>query len=113
MPQHETLHFAVVEAAPVRSCQEGPTDFHFAPLLVVTVISGRPDYPVCHRVAGQQSAAGFKSLAKEFFEHVFPVTVPVRVLFPNERIRGNGIKIVEVLGPQRPELNTLSPQNGL
>jgi hypothetical protein len=82
-------------------------------LLVVPVVAGGPDYPVGHRVAGQQSATGFKSLPKELSEHVFPVTVPVRVLFPNERIRGNGIKIVEVLGPQRPELDTLSPQNGL
>ena len=60
-----------------------------------------------------QRSTGFQGLAKELSENLFFVTISYGVLFPNKRIGGHGVKVGEILCPQRPEIEEFAPQNGL
>ena len=65
------------------------------------------------RIKGYQGSARFQGLAKELPKDLFFVAVFVRMLFPNERIGSDQIKLRKILWPKRPELDMLPLQNGL
>src|SRR5439155_24175766 len=82
MPEHELLHLSVEGAAPVRPSQERPTDFDLAILRVVAVEARRPDDPAVFAIDGHKRSTAFQGLAKKYLEHLFLISIVVRMLFP-------------------------------
>jgi hypothetical protein len=64
-------------------------------------------------VDGDQRSAGLELFAKEASEGVFFVPVLDRMLFPDERIRGDREEAVEILRAQGPQFEEVASQNGL
>jgi hypothetical protein len=54
-----------------------------------------------------------QGLAKKLPENFFLVTVLDRVLFPDERIRSHGVKIVKILRAKGPQLDEMAFQSRL
>ena len=113
VPEHQLFHFPVVRPAPVGPGQERPTDFDLAFLLVVPVESRRPDDPAIFGISGDQCSTGFQGLAKEDLENFLLVTIPARMLFPNERVRGHRVQAVKIRRSKGPEFEKFAFQNGL
>jgi hypothetical protein len=65
------------------------------------------------RVADDQRPARVERLAEEGLEHARLVAVGVGMLLPDERIGGDRIQVLEVVGPERPQRQTLAAQDGL
>src|SRR5262249_52884091 len=103
MLEHESLHLAVVAAAPVRPGQERPAALDLAPLRVVAMEPRRSDDPAVSRVARDQGTAGLERLAKEGPKVLLLVAILDGVLLPNERVRSHREEIIEILGSKRPE----------
>jgi hypothetical protein len=113
MFQHESLHLAVVPAAPVRSCKEGPTDFNDATVFIVSVVAGRSNYFAVSLIYSHKRATGAEGLLEESPECWLLIAVMFWVLFPDERIRRDPEQRVEVVRPQWTEREELSNENGL
>ena len=108
--QHELFDFQVVGPAPVRSRQERPADLDLACVFLVSVKSRRADDAAVAGIKDDQRPAALQRLAKERLEYIFPVTIVIRMLFPDEWIRSNGVQALIVVGPERPELDQITPQ---
>jgi hypothetical protein len=86
VPQHETFHFDVINAAPAGPGQEGPTNFDLAERLVVAEEPRRADDTTVFAVSGDQRTFRFQCFAKEACENVFLMAIPDGMLLPNPRI---------------------------
>ena len=60
-----------------------------------------------------QGATGRYSPAKELLKNRFFMAILGRMLFPHERIGGDGVEVVIVLGAERPEFDQLALQDRL
>jgi hypothetical protein len=49
-----------------------------------------------------------QGLAKRLPENFFLITILDRVLFPNERVRSHGVKVVKILRAKGPQLDELA-----
>lgn len=103
MVKHETFQFPVTAAAPVRPGKERPADLDLIPLLVIAVVSRGPDDPVDFAVNDDQRAVGIQGVLKEALENLFLVSIFVRVLFPDERVCGDGIQVSKIFLAERSE----------
>jgi hypothetical protein len=63
-----------------------PADFDHALLLIVAVVSRRPDDAAVFAIDGDECSAGFQGAAEELPENFFFVAVVCRMLLPDERI---------------------------
>src|SRR5208283_2186033 len=68
VPEHELFHFPVVDAAPVGSGYECPTDFDLAFFLVVSVGSRRHDGLAILCTCGDQRSSVLQSLAGKYLK---------------------------------------------
>jgi len=75
--------------------------------------SGRANDPAVFGIHSDQRSTGFQGLAKKHFEDLFLVAVFDRMLLPNEGIRSDGVKFLEILRSKRPEFEQPAFQNGL
>src|SRR5258705_6060406 len=86
VPQHQRLHLAVVEAAPVCSRQERPSNLDLASPLVVAVVPGRADDAPRRPIDDGKRPSRFHRLAEECPEDVVLVAIAGRVQFPDAGI---------------------------
>src|ERR1035437_4637017 len=103
MVQHETFEFPVTGAAPVRPGKERPADLDLTPLLVVAVVPRGSDDSVVFAVNDGQRALGIQGISEEALENRFLVSILAGVLFPNERICGDGIQVSKIFLAERSE----------
>ena len=75
--------------------------------------SRRPDDLAVSGINGDEGSAGFHRLAKKGLENVFSVTISGGMLFPDERVGSDSVKVPKILRPQRPEFEQIAFQNGL
>src|SRR5262249_25034534 len=80
---------------------------------IVAEVAGRPDRLAVLRIGDQERAAAGERLAEEIAEDLGLVAVAVRMLLPDERIRGNRIERVPVVGPERTELHEVALEHRL
>jgi len=111
--QHETFEFPVIGAAPVRPGKERPADLDLIPLLVIAVVSRGPDDLVVVAVNDGQRALGIQGVLKEALENLFLVSIFVRVLFPDERVCGDGIHVSKIFLAERSEFEESALQTRL
>src|ERR687890_666599 len=84
--EHESLHLAVVAAAPVRPREERPPYLDFTLLSVVRGEAGRADEAARRGVHDDEGPARLHSPAEELPEDILPVAVARRVLLPYQRV---------------------------
>ncbi len=108
MLQHELLHLAIVDAAPVGSGQECPADLDLTSFLVVAMEARSPNHPLSLGINGNQSTTGRQGLAKESLEAPLFMTICDRVLLPKERIGSDGVEVLIVFGAERPEFDQIA-----
>ena len=70
--------------------------------------AGSSDHLPSPDVDRDQSATGRHRVAKEPFEDSLFVTIFWGMLFPKERICGNGVEVAKVVGAKRPKLDELA-----
>ena len=62
---------------------------------------------------GDERAARFHRLTKEFTEDIFLIPIAGRMLLPYQRIPGDRVEPIEIIGSQRPQLDELTLQRRL
>src|SRR5439155_3872227 len=108
--QQSILHPAVVPAGPVFSRQKRPSNFDLRFLRIIPVEPRRPDDSLILFIDHNERATGFQCIFEENSEHIFPVTIALRMLLPNERIRRDRKKLAPIVRRQRPQLDQFAFQ---
>ena len=113
MLQHQPLHLAVVDAAPVEPGEERPPNLDLGLRLIVAVKPRRSDDQAVGAIDDDERAAAGERLVEEGAEDLELVAVAGRVLFPDQRIGGDRVERLPVVGPQRAQLEALALQDRL
>src|SRR5438874_13816423 len=100
-------------SAPIFSREKCPAYFDFRFLGIITIKPCRPDNLVGGVIDHDKRAAGFKRFSEEHPEYVCLVTIALRMLFPNQRIRCDSKKIVPIFRPERPQFENRSCEKRL
>src|ERR1051325_81287 len=111
--KHQTLELAVVAATPVRSRQKRPADLDLAARLVIAEVARRSDDAAGGAIDHREGAARLHRALKEALEDLFLVSIRLRMQLPDARVGGDGIELIEVAGPQWPELEQRPRQRWL
>jgi hypothetical protein len=69
---------------------------------------GGSNHSLTLRIHDDKGPAGFHCFSEEEFEYVFLVPIALRMLFPDERIRRDGKKIVPIVSRERAKLDKLT-----
>src|SRR5690242_2322565 len=93
--------------------QEGPADLDLRLFRAIVVIAGKPDGLAGLAVDRDQRAPRFHRFAEDDPEALLAPALAVGVLFPSERITGQGVDRIPVVGPEWPHLQELSAERGL
>lgn len=108
--QQQAFHFRIVSAAPVFSREKRPSNFDLGFLLIVPVEPCRPDDLLNLPINDDERTAAFQGLFEENFEYVFSVTIVLRMLFPDERIRRDREQFVPIVRRERPQFDQFAFQ---
>ena len=111
--EHQPLQLAVVDAAPVEAGQERPADLDLGLRLIVAVEARRSDDQAVGAIDDDQRAAGGQRLVEERAEDLDLVAVAGRVLLPDQRVGGDGVERLPVVGAERAQLQALALQHRL
>src|SRR4029077_4164123 len=84
-------------AAPVFSSEKCPSNFDLRFPRIITVEARGPDDPLSLPIDDDERAAGFQRVSEENSEHLFFVTIPLGMLFPDERIRSDRKQLVPIV----------------
>lgn len=93
MLQHKLFHFAIEDAAPVRSGQERPTNLYLSFGLVIAMEARRPNNLAVFRINDQKSSSRGQCSVKKLGETIYFVAILTWMLLPNEWIRSDGVKV--------------------
>ena len=109
--EHQPLHFPVVGPTPVRPGQERPADLDLAPC---PSYPWNRDEPMTRPSCGRRRRTPPDARAsRKRREDVGLVPVAVGMLFPDERVGGDGVEGVEVRRPQGTEFDQLADEGRL
>src|SRR5438876_2601296 len=106
--EQQLFHFPVVTTAPEFSRQKRPSDFNLGFLWIITVESRRSDDVLRLCVDYDKRSAGFQRFSEKNLKYLILVSIALRMLFPDERVRRDGKKIVPVFRCERPKFDQLA-----
>src|SRR4029079_15481935 len=111
--EHERFDLAVDGAAPELALGEGPADLDLALLRFQVAVSRAADDPSRGAVDDGEGALRGDGAVGVALEHLRLPAVGLRMLLPDERIARRAMERVEVVGPQRAEVDERAAQRRL
>lgn len=103
MFHHEALHLPVVGPAPILPAEKGPADLNLACDRVIPVEARRADDLGGFAANGHERTSGREGLLEEGLEAIGSGAGLVRVLLPDQRVRGDGEERIAIGWLKRPK----------
>jgi hypothetical protein len=111
--EHELLQLAIVGSTPEFAFQERPAYFYFAIRWVQIAVPRAPNDSARLTLDDRECAFGFEGAIEKSLKDLSLVAVAFRMLFPNLWVAGRGKKRIEILRPERAQLDEIPLQGGL